>query len=298
MTYKLVLGDYAYSSWSLRAWLLFEKFNIPRDTSFVSFSNPATVADQMPNFAPARTVPAIKTPDGVVLGDSLALAEELASRHPGAGLWPQDPAHRAAARAITAEMHSSFSALRTACPMSLYTGYDWSNPSDEVRADLARIETLWAYARDICKADGPWLCGAYSIADAFYAPVAARIAGFSLPVSAPAQGYVAAHLNDPAFRRWRSMALANGVVLERYAQTHAVLDWPGPATVAAKAVTGQTPENDACPYSGKAAKDCLQLEDGRVFGFCNPFCRDKTVADPMAWPAFVELAFPDTPAPD
>jgi len=288
MTYDLYIGDYAYSSWSLRGWLLFENFGIERRTTLLSFADDAGVAAQLAAVHPARTVPTIRTPDGAIVSESLAIAEELASAHPDAGLWPANPVARATARSLAAEMASGFMALRSACPMGLRTSYDWSDPSDEVRTDLARLETIWAHARATCTPDGPWLCGAYSAVDAFFAPVAARVAGFSLPVSADAQAYVDAHLADPAFRRWRAMGLVHGETLPWYAQTYPQRPWPGPKPLAAKATERSDSENDTCPYSGKPVVDFLDL-DGRVFGFCNPFCRDKTAADPEAWPAFMAL---------
>ena len=97
MTYHLLLGDYAYSSWSLRGWLLFEKFGIDRKQTMLDFSG-QDVAGQLSDYAPARTVPTMITPEGAVVSDSLAIAEELASRHPKAGIWPEDPLARATAR--------------------------------------------------------------------------------------------------------------------------------------------------------------------------------------------------------
>lgn len=287
MTYDLIIGDYAYSSWSLRGWLLFEAFGINRRLSQVHFGDDG-ILEQLAEFKPARTVPTMRTPEGAIVSDSLAMAEELATRHPDAGFWPTDPLARATARALAAEMHSSYSALRSKCPMSLRQAYDWSNPDEDVREDLARIEELWAHARAVCNPDGPWLCGDYSIADVFFAPVAARIAGFSLPVGADAQAYVQAHLAHLPFRRWRAMGIVRGNTLARYAQDHPVLPWPGPAPRPAVATDRTDSENDRCPYSGDPVTDFLEL-DGRVFGFCNPFCRDKTVADPEAWPKFMAL---------
>ncbi len=287
MTYDLILGDYAYSSWSLRGWLLFEKFNIPFKSHFVDFST-KDVGDQMTNFAPARTVPTMRTSDGTVVWDSLAMAEELATRHPDISLWPQDPTLRAAARSVTCEMHASFAALRTECPMGLRTAYDWKNPSDAVLADLERLETIWAHARHVANGAGPWLFGDYSIADVFFAPVAGRIAGFSLPVGDAAQDYVQTHLNDPAFRRWRAMGLVSGATLSWYAQPYDQIAWPGPEPRKATPTERTDSENSACPYSGKPVTHFLELE-GRVFGFCNAFCRDKTVVDPEAWPKFAAL---------
>ena len=287
MTYQLLLGDYAYSSWSLRGWLLFENFGIARKSQMLDFSQ-SSVADQLAQYAPARTVPTVITPEGATVSESLTIAEELASRHPEAGIWPGDPRARATARTLAAEMHAGFGALRNDCPMNLRLSYVDTTPSDAVLADLARLETLWSHARDTCGGDGPWLCGSYSAADAFYAPVAARIAGYSLPVSPAAQAYVDAHLNDPAFRRWRAMGLVHGATLTRYAKPFDTRPWPGPEPLPARAVKGSEAENDACPYSGRPITHVLELE-GRRFGFCNAFCRDKTVADPQAWPAFIAL---------
>lgn len=288
MTYSLIIGDRAYSSWSLRGWLLFEKFGLPHKTRLLDFHVDGPLADQMPELAPAITVPTMTAPDGAVVSDSLAIAEELASRHPDAGIWPSDALGRATARTLAAEMHSSFAALRGDCPMNLRTAYTDTQPSEAVLADVTRIETLWHHARKVCHPDGPWLCGAYSAVDAFYAPVAARIAGYNLPVGPDARAYVAAHLSDPAFRRWRAMGLVRGETLPWYAKSYATTDWPGPHTLKARPVEVGKPENPTCPYSGKPPTHMMEL-DGRIFGFCNAFCRDKTVADPEAWPSFMAL---------
>ncbi|SMX38956.1 glutathione S-transferase [Maliponia aquimaris] len=285
MTDRVFLGDYSYSSWSLRAWLLFRRFGIPVAVTQVDFMQ-AEVAAQMAALPPARTVPTWVTTEGTVIWDSLAIAEELASRHPEAGLWPSDPALRATARALAAEMHSGFGTLRNLCPMNLRTAYSTTPVPDALAADVARVDDLWRFALD--KSGGPWLCGAYCAADAFFAPVAARIAGYALPVSGAARAYVAAHLADPAFRRWRAMGLARGNTLPWYARDYPQTAWPGPAPRPARAVDTGTPENDACPYSGDPITHLMETE-GRTFGFCNAFCRDKTVQDPDAWPAFVTL---------
>ena len=175
--------------------------------------------------------------------------------------------------------------------MNMRVSYTDSAPSDAVLADLARLEVIWAYARSVRPQDGPWLFGAYSAADAFFAPVAARIAGYSLPVGREAQDYVAAHLNDPAFRQWRAMGLVHGPELPWYKKPYGTQPWPGPSPRAAAAVSEGTAENAHCPYSGGAADHLLEM-DGRVFGFCNAFCRDKTQADPEAWPDFMALVQP------
>ena len=287
MTYDLIIGDYAYSSWSMRAWLLFDRFGIERRQTEIRFDD-GHVPDLMPDWAPAKTVPAIRTPEGALVGESLAIAEELASRHPTLGLWPKAPLARATARALSAEMHAGFTALRSDCPMNLRKAYTDHTPSDAVLADLRRLEVIWDHARTTCKPGGPWLCGDYGIVDAFYAPVAARIAGHALPVSPSAQAYVDAHLADPSFRRWRALGLVHGTDLERYRRDYHTGKWPGPTPHAAKAVDSGTPENTACPYSGDPVTHLMEM-DARIFGMCNAGCRDKTVADPEAWPQFMAL---------
>ena len=287
MTYDLAIGDRAYSSWSLRGWLLFDAFGIPvrtRSARLYSDGLPALLEA----FPPARTVPAMRTPEGSVVPETIAIAEELATRHPEAGLWPQNPAARATARALAAEMHAGFAALRSHCPMNLRVSYRDCAPPAEVLADLARLETLWSRARATTGSQTPWLCGEYSAADVFFAPVAARIAGYNLPVGAEAMLYVNAHLGHPSFRRWRAMALVDGPDQEFYRRDRPRRDWPGPRPLAARAVEGIEAENAACPYSGRPVTHVMELE-GRRFGFCNAFCRDKTAADPEAWPQLMAL---------
>jgi glutathione S-transferase len=287
MTYDLVIGDRGYSSWSLRGWLLFDAFGIPVKTHTARL-----YTDELPTllkqFFPARTAPTMRTPEGTVVPETIAIAEELATRHPDAGLWPSDPHARATARVLAAEMHAGFTALRSHCPMNLRVSYTDCQPPEAVLADLARLETLWTWARQTTGSKTPWLCGDYSAADAFFAPVATRIATYNLPVGAEAMVYVNAHLSHPSFRRWRAMGLVDGADQAFYRRDYPRRDWPGPRALAARAVDGTEAENTACPYSGKPVTHVLELA-GRRFGFCNAFCRDKTVADPEAWPKFVAL---------
>jgi glutathione S-transferase len=286
MTYDLVIGDRAYSSWSLRGWLLFDAFGIPVQTHLARL-----YSDELPNmlraYFPAKTAPTMRTPDGDVVPETIAIAEELATRHPDAGIWPADPRARSAARVLAAEMHAGFSALRSHCPMNLRVSYTDCAPPQAVLDDLTRLELVWNWARAQTGSTG-WLCGDYSAADAFFAPVATRIATYNLPVSANAMTYVQAHLAHPSFRRWRAMGMVDGADQPFYRRDYPRRDWPGPKPLPATAVTGTQAENTACPYSGKPVTRVLAL-DGRRFGFCNAFCRDKTVADPEAWPQFLKL---------
>jgi glutathione S-transferase len=286
MTYDLVIGDRAYSSWSLRGWLLFDAFGIPVSTRSARLYTDE-LATMLKDYFPARTAPTMRTPDGVVVPETIAIAEELATRHPDAGLWPAGPGARAIARVLAAEMHAGFVALRSHCPMNLRVSYTDCAPPDAVLADLERLELLWKWAQGQTGAQ-TWLCGEYSAADAFFAPVASRIATYNLPLGPQAQAYVDAHLSHPSFRKWRAMGMVDGADQDFYRRDYPRRPWPGPKPLTARAVEGDQSENATCPYSGKPVTHVLEL-DHRRFGFCNAFCRDKTVADPEAWPKFMAL---------
>ncbi|WP_138468268.1 glutathione S-transferase [Poseidonocella sp. HB161398] len=226
MSYELFIGHASYSSWSLRAWLLLHRFGLDFGLVHVDIYEGGKMADLAP-VAPARTVPVLRLADGTVIGDSLAIAETLNERHADAGFWPGDPAARALARWITAEMHSGFGALRGHCPMVVtHQRTDFPVPAD-VQADLERIAVLWAAARERWGGEGPWLFGRYTIADAFFAPVAMRIAGYCLPAEGAARDYVNAHLADPAIAEWRALGAAWPLAKRPdYALAGTHRDWP------------------------------------------------------------------------
>ena len=286
MTYTLLIADKSYSSWSLRGWLACRAFDIPVTVRTTRMYREEFLLDVQAFSPPSRTVPILRTPSGGMLTDSLAIAWHLANTYPDRGLLPADPKARADAMSLVAEMHSGFTALRGACPMNLRTGWEGFVPDEGVRADLARLEMLWA--RAIEAHGGPWLCGAYSLADVFFAPVATRLLTYDLPVSGPALAYARAHVAHPAFRRWRAMGLVEGPEQPTYDMDLPRRPFPAPAPLAARAVDRGPSENTACPYSGEPVTHFLEF-DGRVFGFCNAFCRDKTVADPEAWPEFMAI---------
>lgn len=290
MTYQLHLGSRHYFSWSLAVWLMVERFGLQTRvrTTIHRPDSEDGVALLIAHLAPARTLPTLVTPDGAILSDSLAIAEELATRHPGAGLWPADPLARGTARTLAAEMHSSFRALRGAWPMNLRQAFQPQQPPPEVATELDRLEVIWTHARRVTGSDGPWLTGGYSIADAIFAPMAGRLAGYGFDTRPTTRAYVAAHLADPAFRRWRAMGFAGDPPMSSVSLPLPPRPWPGPAPLPARAVDGTTAINPACPYSGDQVTHVLEL-DGRRWGFCDAFCRDKTVADAAAWPAFMAM---------
>lgn len=237
---------------------------------------------------PARTLPTAVTPEGAILNDSMAIAEELATRHPDIAFWPSDPLARGTARALANEMHSSFGGLRGNWPVNLRAHFKPQTPPAPIEAELDRLEQLWTHARDVTGSTSPWLCGDYSLVDAIFAPMAVRLAGYGFDTRPTTKAYVAAHLADPSFRRWRAMGLANEPRLEKFEFDAPEVPWRGPIPRPAQAVDAGPSENATCPYSGDPVTHFMKMNE-RVFGFCNALCRDKTVNDPEVWPAFMAL---------
>jgi glutathione S-transferase len=295
MTLTLFVGDYTYSSWSLRGWLLMDPFEIPRSLRRATMRT-ADFDALIEEIAPSNTVPALRLPNGQIVWDTIAIAETLHELHPDAGIWPSDQGARAMARSLVATMHSSFSALRSACPMNMARAYRDFVPGDDVLEDVSSITDLWSRARAHSgRSDGPFLFGTFSAADAFFAPVASRIVTYGLPVTGADADYVAALIGHPSVRRWRAMGRA-----QKEHQAHYELDLQDrpnshDTAIIGRIIPGNASENSLCPYSGEpVAEDCLvEMTDPqgrtRVIGYCNPFCAAKTAADPMAWPATVDL---------
>jgi len=228
MTYHLILGNRLYFSWSIAAYLMVEKFGLSDqvDVEIVLPDGEPDVARFLKNHPPAKTLPTLITPDGAVVSDSFAIAEELASRFPDAQMWPTDPMARAVARTIAAEMHSSFSALRGGWPVNLRHAYVGAIAPPAVEAELDRLEVIWANARLKTGSATSWLCGDYCLADAIFAPMAARLATYGFHTRPVSAAYVAAHLADPAFQKWRADGLANDPVMPDFEKDLPTLAWP------------------------------------------------------------------------
>ncbi len=224
MSYTLILGNKAYSSWSLRGWLLFDAFGVPVAEQVIPLYTDAFRAAQETRIAPSRQAPTLIYDAGEarqVVWDSLAIAEFVAERHPEAGHWPLDPGARAAARCLAAEMHSGFAAIRTNMPMNMKRRYPGRGRGPGVAEGVARLETLWAWARenfgDAHGGAGPYLFGArLTAADVFFAPVASRFETYAVDLSDAAQAYCAALLSLPSVVAWRAAAEAEPWVEPRY----------------------------------------------------------------------------------
>lgn len=197
---KLVIGNKNYSSWSLRAWLIlreagieFDEVRIPLDTD--------TTAEEIAQFSPAGCVPVLLI-DNEVIWDTLAIAETVAERWPDRLLWPEDPARRAHARAVSAEMHAGFVALREAMPMNCRAmGRKVALP-DAVAADIDRVFAIWSDCHRRYGEDGDWLFGRFSVADAMFAPVVLRFRTYGINLPESASVYPARLLESPAVQEW------------------------------------------------------------------------------------------------
>ncbi len=206
----LVVGNHNYSSWSLRAFLTLKHLELPFRLERIALDEPRTAAS-IRRFSPAGRVPILIEGD-VTVWDSLAIIEHLADRHPH--LWPTAPVARGLARAVAAEMHSGFHALRNELPMNIRATGRKVVPSPAAAADIARIIAIWSEARARFGGDGPWLFGAFSAADAMYTPVASRCRTYGVGLPAPLQAYQATALGAAPMREWTAMAEAEAERIE------------------------------------------------------------------------------------
>ena len=201
---KLAIANRNYSSWSLRAWLVLERTRAPFEEQVIPLRQPGTQAE-IAKVSPSGRLPVLRDGDALVW-DSLAIAEHLAERFPSVRLWPTDPAARATARSISAEMHAGFTALRQTLPMNIRRRRPGGFEAPSVAADIARITQPWTTLRAAWGAGGPYLFREWGIADAFFTPVAARFRTYGVPLPPAAAEYRDALLTWPAFRRWEQAA--------------------------------------------------------------------------------------------
>ena len=218
---QLVIGNKNYSSWSMRPWVLMRQFDIAFEEVKLRFDRLTYSPDSAFYRALAQYTPVAKVPvlliDGFAVWDTLAIAEALADHHPALALWPRDALQRARARSLCAEMHAGFGALRSHCPMNIEAllpevGARALAEQPGVRDDLARIDAIWS--EQTSKSGGPFLFGAFGIADAYYAPVVARIRSYGLPMSAAARAYSERVWAASGVAAWVADALAEKEYLD------------------------------------------------------------------------------------
>lgn len=204
---KLVIGNKAYSSWSLRPWILMTALGIPFEEDLIPLDTPE-FRPRLDAYRAGGTVPVLVDGD-VTVWESLAIMDYLADRFPEKAVWPADIKARAFARTLAAEMHAGFRGVRAACPMNVRKRYAARNRGDLVTRDVARITQLWTQARERfgAKTGAPFLFGAFGAADAMYAPVVTRFQTYSIAVRPDIRAYMDAVLDHPAFVAWQQAAM-------------------------------------------------------------------------------------------
>ena len=205
MSFHLIIGDKLHSSWSLRGALVLDLAGVGYTEQLIKLGQPDTRAHILLHSATGK-VPLLKTEHGTI-ADSLAIAEYLNERFPAAQLWPADIAARAQARSACAQMHSGFFGLRGNLPFDLSRDQALVPMPAEAQADIERISALWAECRAVATERGPYLFGQLSVADAFFAPVAARLRTYRVELPAEDQAYIDAIYQWPAFKAWQQAAL-------------------------------------------------------------------------------------------
>jgi glutathione S-transferase len=201
---KLAIGNKNYSSWSMRPWVLLTQAGIAFEEIQLRFSDNGKVEGIEP-YSPTRQVPVLIV-DGEPVWDSLAIAEAAAELFPQKQLWPADPRARQIARSICAEMHAGFRALRGAMPVNIRASHPGKGMSLEVQQDIERIVEIWESCRARFGKGGELLFGQFTVADAYYAPVATRFLTYAVTLPPAAQRYADALLRLPAVRDWMAQA--------------------------------------------------------------------------------------------
>jgi glutathione S-transferase len=219
MSLHLVIGNKNYSSWSFRPWLAMKVAGIAFEETVISLEAEDFKARVMA-VSDAGKVPVLIDGDTHVW-ESLAILEYLAEKFPAAALWPKDTAVRAHARAIASEMHAGFLPLRRHLPMNTWRPVKVRLLDDGAKADVMRIDAIWSDCRARHGTAGRFVFGAFSAADAMFAPVIWRFHTYAVDVSAPARAYMSAMMALPAWQEWREAARREPWVLP-----HDEVDWP------------------------------------------------------------------------
>jgi glutathione S-transferase len=208
---KLVIGNKAYSSWSLRPWVAMKQLGIAFEEVLIPLQQSGTKAELLKH-SPNGLVPALI--DGEIrVFETIAILEYLNERYARGALWPEDAAARAHARSVAAEMHGGFAAFRRDCPFNIRRAVKKHVPSPDGMKAAERIDDIWQDCRERFGKGGPFLFGRFSAADAMYAPVVNRFHVYDVPRSAAAQAYMDAIMALPAWAEWAAAAKAEPWVI-------------------------------------------------------------------------------------
>lgn len=215
MALTLAIGNKNYSSWSMRPWMALKAAGIAFDEVTIPLYTGTADKERILGFTRSGKVPALVDGD-ITVWDSLAIIEYAAERFPDARLWPGDVAARAHARSISAEMHSGFMALRNECGMNIHRPIRSKPLSDDAKDNIARIQQIWTECCARYGGQGPYLFGAFSGADAMFAPVVHRFRTYAIEVTPPVRAYMDTMLANAAFREWTEAGLAETLVIEKF----------------------------------------------------------------------------------
>jgi glutathione S-transferase len=219
MALTLIIGNKNYSSWSFRPWIALTTLGISFEEVMISLDAP-DFKERVGKISGTGKVPALADGD-IHTWESLAILEYVAEKFPAAGMWPADAAARAHARAVAAEMHAGFRALRDECPMNFRRPVRKRYLSPVALVNVGRIEALWTECRSRFGAGGPFLFGRFCAADAMYAPIVSRLHTYAIDVGPVARGYMQAVMDLPAWADWKAAALKEPWVLPEDE-----VDWP------------------------------------------------------------------------
>jgi len=219
MALHLTIGNKNYSSWSFRPWIAMKVANIPFEETVISL-NAADFKSRLLAISGTGKVPTLVDGD-VKVWESLAILEYLADKFPAAGLWPADAKARAHARVVSNEMHAGFVPLRKHCPMNFWRPVKRRDLPADVAANAQRIDAMWSECRGRFGKGGPFLFGAFTAADAMYAPVVSRFVTYAVDVSPASRAYMDAMTALPAWGEWKAAALKEEWVLPEDEP-----DWP------------------------------------------------------------------------
>lgn len=219
---KLVIANKLYSSWSMRPWLVLRASGIPFQELVIPLRTPET-KDLISRVSPSGKVPVLVDGDALIW-ESLAIIEYLSEKFPQLAIWPKDVFARAQARSVANEMHGGFLPIRQALPMNLGKRFRTPDLSDDAKASVARIEQLWHETKSEFGSRGDFLFGAFSAADAMFAPVVTRFDTYQIPVASGTRAYMATMLNHPAVIEWKAAALAEPWTIDDYEAGHEAVE--------------------------------------------------------------------------
>ncbi len=211
--YSLVIGNKNYSSWSLRPWLVMKHLDLEFDETVVPLLEEGFKEELLSHSASGK-VPVLKV-EGKEIWDSLAICEYLNDRYPAGQLWPLEAYARAVARSVAYEMHSGFFNIRNDMPMNMRRIVEGVIPSDLCQSEIDRVIDIWTSCRERFGADGPYLFGQFTIADAMFAPVVSRFTTYKIPVMGVAADYMQTILDMPSLKEWVEVAKGEGWVIDQ-----------------------------------------------------------------------------------